>query len=240
MELNLLDYCVIGVFLIFILRGLYKGFISTTFSIGAFILSWLLALVFMPLGAKVVRSNAQLYDMMLYYTEGSEYIVNNVDVESARLNISTVSSEELNDIVHRADPPYPMDKEILSNIAKEAFAEQSISTLGDYFNQTMVCVFVNILSFFAFFFLFRLIFAFFIEGVDYSWRFPVLRSGDTLLGGALGILRGMLSVFLLFMLMPVLLTIVGQFKLITDMVQESFFAPFFYYSNFLLSMIPGV
>ena len=37
--MNLLDYCVLGIFVIFILRGLYKGFISTIFSIGAFILS---------------------------------------------------------------------------------------------------------------------------------------------------------------------------------------------------------
>ncbi len=238
--MNLLDYCVLGIFVIFILRGLYKGFISTIFSIGAFILSWLLALMFMPLGAKAIRNNEHIYDMMLYYTEGSEYIVNNVGVESAKLNISQLGTEELNDVVERADVPYPMDKEILSNIAKEAFADQNITTLGDYFNQTIVCVFVNILSFFGFFFLFRLVLAFFIEGVDYSWRFPMLRHGDTLLGGAVGILRGMLSLFLIFMLMPVLLTIVGQFDLITDMVESSFFAPFFYYSNFLLSMIPGV
>ncbi len=238
--MNLLDYCVLGIFVVFILRGIYKGFISTLFSIGAFILAWLLALVFMPLGSKTIRNNEHLYDMMLYYTEGSEYIANNVGVESARLNISQVGSQELSDIVTKANVPYPMDKEILSNVAKEAFAGQNISTLGDYFNQTMVCVFVNIISFFAFFFLFRLILAFFIEGVDYSWRFPMLRTGDALLGAGLGILRGMLSLFLLFMLMPVLLTIVGQFDLITNMIEESFFAPFFYYSNFLLSMIPGV
>lgn len=240
MDLNLLDYAVLGVFAVFVLRGVYKGFISTTLSIGAFILSWLLGLLFMGLGADMIRGSERLYDMMLYYTEGSEYIANNVGVEAARMHIAQVGSAELNEIVAASRVPYPMDKEILENIAKEAFSAQNISTLGDYFNQTMVCVFINILSFFAFFFLFRLLFAFLIEGVDYAWRFPVLRSGDFLLGGAMGILRGMLALFLLFMLMPVLLTVVGQFDLITDMVDSSFFAPFFYRSNFLLSMIPGV
>ena len=240
MELNLLDYCVLAVFIIFIFRGIYKGFLSTAFSIGAFLLSWLLALMFMGVGSRLIRGNETLYNMMLYYTEGSEYISNNVGVEAARLHINQVSSTDLSDIVIRAEVPYPMDKEILANVAKEAFVQDGISTLGDYFNQTMVCVFINIISFFVFFFLFRLLFAFLIEGVDYAWRFPLLRSGDVLLGAALGTLRGMLALFLLFMLMPVLLTIVGQFDLVTDLVDSSFFVPFFYHSNFLLSMIPGV
>lgn len=238
--MNLLDCCVIAVFAMYILRGLYKGFISTALGVGAFILSWLLALLFMGAGAKIVKNSAQLYDMMLYYTEGSEYISDNVGVESARLNIDQISSDDLDSIVERAGVPYPMDKEIRENIAKNAFADQKVTTLGDYFNLTIVSVFINILSFFAFFILFRFIFAFLIEGVDYAWRLPLLRSGDSLLGGALGIVRGMLSLFLLFMLMPVLLSVVGQFDLIVDMVENSFFAPFFYYSNFLLSLIPGV
>lgn len=238
--MNLLDCCVIAVFVVYILRGLYKGFISTALNVGAFILSWLLAFIFMGAGAKAVKNSAHLYDMMLYYTEGSEYITNNVGVESARLSIDQISSEELDDIVSRAGVPYPMDKEIRANVAKDAFAAQKITTLGDYFNQTIVSVFINILAFFLFFIVFRFIFAFLIEGVDYAWRLPLLRSGDALLGGALGIIRGMLALFLLFMLMPVLLSVVGQFDLIVDMVEESFFAPFFYYSNFLLSMIPGV
>ena len=238
--MNLLDYCVIAVLLVYILRGLYKGFIGMALGIGAFILTWLLALLFMGVGAKAIKNSAHLYDMMLYYTEGSEYIVNNVGVESAHMNIDQLSGEELDERVSNANVPYPMDKEIRANIAKEAFAKQNITTLGDYFNQTIVSVFINILSFFLFFFLFRLILIFLIEGVDYAWQLPMLRRGDILLGGALGIIRGMLTLFLLFMLMPVLLSVVGQFDLIVDMVENSFFAPFFYYSNFLLSMIPGV
>ncbi|MDO5112196.1 MAG: CvpA family protein [Clostridia bacterium] len=238
--MNLLDYAVLGVFVLFLLLGFYKGFLNTLFSICAFILCWLLSLLLMPLGANAVRGDARLYDMMLYYTEGSEYIANSAGMESVRLPISQLSADDLNAIVSQADVPYPMDKEIVENVAKEAFSDHGITTLGDYFNETMVRVFINILSFLAIFVLLRLICAFFINGVDYAWRFPMLRMGDALLGGALGVLRGVLALFLIFMLMPVLLTVVGQFDLVTDVVEGSFFAPFFYYSNFLLSMMPGV
>lgn len=238
--MNLLDYAVLGLFALFLLLGFYKGFLNTLLSICAFILCWLLALLLMPLGAKAIRSDERLYDMMLYYTEGSEYIANSVGVESARLPIAQLSADDLNAIVSQADVPYPMDKEILENVAKEAFLDHGITTLGDYFNETMVRVFINILCFLAIFLLLRLLCSFLINGVDYAWRLPMLRSGDALLGGALGVLRGVLSLFLLFMLMPVLLSAVGRFDLVTDMVESSFFTPFFYYSNFLLSMMPGV
>lgn len=46
-----------------------------------------------------------------------------------------------------ADLPYPVAKNIADNIAKEQFADSGIVTLGDYFNQTIVSLFINILVF---------------------------------------------------------------------------------------------
>lgn len=158
--------------------------------------------------------------MMLYYTEGSEYITN---AEYVRADISSISSQELSDIISNAHLPYPMAKEISENIATEAFADQGVTTLGDYFNQTIVCVFINILVFLAIFALVRLILAFVINGVDYAWSFPLLRSGDSLLGMGLGVLRGMFALFLLFMLLPIGLTILGQFELVQALVDHSIF-----------------
>jgi len=239
--LNILDTCILAVFLFFILTGAYKGFLHTALSLGAYLLSWLLGMLLMPMCANLVKGNARLFDMMLYYTEGSEYVANipNGGVEWARTNIASFTSQELAEILQAANTPYPMGKSILKNIANESFAQSGVTGLGDYFNQTIVCVFINILVFLLIFFLFRLIIAFFINGVDYSFQLPVLRSGDWLLGGALGVLRGVLALFLIFMLLPILLVVLGQFDFVSAIVEESFFAPFFYRSNFLLSLIPG-
>ena len=216
--MNLLDIAVLAVLVLFVLHGIYRGFLPTLLSIGAYILAWLVAIVLLPVGSNAIRSNEKLFNTMLYYTEGSEYVGN---VELSKTNINEISTDTLNDVFSNADLPYPVAKNIADNIAKEQFADSGIVTLGDYFNQTIV-------------------FAFIINGIDYAWTLPQLRMADRAIAGGLGLVRGILAVFLLFMLLPlVLIVLQGKFKFITDIVNSSITAKFFYKSNFLLGMMPG-
>lgn len=232
--MNLIDLFAIVMIALFVLNGYYKGFLSTLLSIGAYIVSIIFGFIFIKPGASFVMGHKRLFNMMLYYTEGSEFITN---PEYVRAEISTLSSTEINSIVDSARLPYPMGREITRNIAKEAFADQGITTLGDYFNQTIVCVFINILVFLAVFAIVRLILGLVINGADYADPFPVLRSHDGLLGSALGLVRGMLAMFLIFMLIPIVLTALGQFELIINMVDDSAMAGLFYRMNLLLSLV---
>lgn len=234
--MNLIDLAVLAVLALFALAGYYRGFLTTLLNLGAYVVSVLLAFLLMPLAANGIKSSESLYNMMLYYTEGSEYIAS---AEYVRVNISSVGASQLSDILSAGRLPYPMGKEIAENIAKEAFADQGITTLGDYFNQTIVCVFINILMFLLVFAIIRAVLAFVINGMDYAWTFPVLRSGDSLLGLGMGLLRGMFALFLIFMLLPIGLTVLGQFEQIHALVEDSVFSAFFYRSNFLLALMPG-
>ena len=235
--MNLIDIAVIGVLALFILHGIYKGFLPTLLSIGAYILAWLAAIVLLPVGSNSIRGSEKLFNTMLYYTEGSEYVN---DVELARKSIDEISTDTLNAVFAKADLPYPMAKNIADNIARDSFAENGITTLGDYFNQTIVIVFINILVFIAMFAIIRIILAFIINGVDYAWTLPKLRVADRAIAGGIGLIRGILAVFLLFMLLPIVLIVLqGKFAFLTDMVNDSMMAKFFYRTNFLLSMMPG-
>ncbi|MCE5236099.1 MAG: CvpA family protein [Clostridiaceae bacterium] len=235
--MNILDVAALLVFALFVLGGLYRGFLYSALSVGAYMLSWLLGLAFMPLASSAVKGSENLYGMMLYYAEGSEYVK---DAELARKAISSLSADQLKSIIDDAGLPYPMGKAITHNIAVEAFSRQNISTLGDYFNQTIVSVFINILVFLLIFLIVRGILAFIINGVDYARVLPQLRSGDALLGAGLGVVRGILALFVVFMLLPVALTVLGGFDAVTELVKGSLLSSFFYRSNFLLSMMPGV
>jgi len=234
--MNVLDYAIIAIFALFVMSGLYKGFIATALSIGAYIVACISGLLFRPLAAAAIVGHERLFAMMQYYTEGAEYIK---DVEFSRMNVDAISSADLSRIIADAELPYPVGKEIAANIAKESFAKQNLSTLGEYFNQTMVYVFVNILAFLVVFLLVRAILGFVIHGVDYSYQLPSLRRHDAVIGGGVGFVRGVLALFLIFMLVPIALTVL-PFDIVKAVVGNSFFAPFFYKSNFLLSLMPGV
>ncbi|OQB25437.1 MAG: Colicin V production protein [Firmicutes bacterium ADurb.Bin182] len=236
--MNLLDLAILAVFLLFVLAGLYRGFLYNAFCIGAYIISWILGMLLMPVAADYVKNDHDLMNMMLYYTEGSEAIN---DVELSRMNISLVSSDQLNEILGAAQPkvPFPMGERIRENIAKEAFSGEGITTLGEYFNQTIVLVAINIIVFIAIFMAVRLLLAFILNGVDYVFSLPVLRHSDALIAVNCGLIRGVLSLFLAFMTVPLILTVL-PFEFIHTLIEDSLFGPFFYHSNFLLSLIPGV
>lgn len=234
--MNLLDYVILAVFAIFILNGLHKGFLTTALSVGALLLACTFALIFRPVAANNIMENEELFSMMHYYTEGAEAIGN---VELARTDIEQLSSAEITEAIAAANLPYPVGKAISFNIARESFAENSLYTLGDYFNESMVHVFTNIVGFLIVFLIVRLILAFILHGIQYAYELPSLRLHDGKIGAAVGLVHAVLALFVLFMLVPLVLTVL-PFEPIRELVDTSFFAPFFYRSNFLLSLMPGV
>ena len=234
--MNFIDIGILLILAVTVLGGYYRGFVSTLLDIGATLISFLIARLCIPLLANLVKGNEKLYNMMLYYTEGSEYVAV-TDVELTRTPISGISADTLHKVIENAHMPRPMDACVKRNIATETFSSQGVTTLGDYFNQTIVCVVINIFALLLIFVVVRILFSFFIRGAEYGrGGFPVLARADGLIGAGLGLFNGVLLLFVAFLIFPILLTVLPKFF---DFLSESFFGNFFYRANPLLYMIPG-
>lgn len=237
--MNYVDIIVLSILALVILMGYYRGFLMSIFSIANLLVSCLLALLMLPLFSGVLKNNEQLMNMMLYYTEGSEQLA---DVEQARLNVAELSSEQLDEIISGAQLARPYDSLVKSNIAQEIFADEGITTVGDYFNRTIVCVGINILLFIVSFAILYVVINLVLRAIDYSRPFPMLKQFDNLLGAGVGLMRATLLVFVIFTIVPLMLVILpeGFSSTIQHYLDQSFFGTFFYESNFLLNLIPGV
>lgn len=234
--MNFIDIAILLILAITILGGLYRGFVSTVLNIGATVVALLFGRIFIPIVSGLVKGNADLFNMLLYYTEGSEYVAL-TDVELTRSPIASISTDQLHTVLENADMPIPMDRCVIKNIASEAFRNTGVTTLGDYFNQTIVCVVINILALMILFIVLRLLFGFLVRGFEYGrGGFPVLSRGDGIIGAGLGLIHGVLMLFVIFLIVPVLLTVLPK---IYEFLRESFFGEFFYQANFLLSIIPS-
>lgn len=234
--MNFIDIAILLVLAITILGGLYRGFVSTTLNFFATAASILFGRILIPIVSGLVKGSADLFQMLLYYTEGSEYVAI-TDVELTRAPISSISADQLHTVLQNAGMPLPMDRCVVKNIASEAFAKSGVTTLGDYFNQTIVCVVINILALLLLFVALRLLFGFLIRGVEFGrGGFPVLSRGDGIIGAGVGLLHGVLMLFVIFLIVPVMLTVLPK---LYEFLSESFFGEFFYKANFLLSIIPS-
>ncbi|MEZ4508966.1 MAG: hypothetical protein R2912_06710 [Eubacteriales bacterium] len=234
--MNFIDIAILLVLAITILGGLYRGFVSTVLNIGATIVSVLFGRILIPVVSGLVKSSEGLFQTLLYYTEGSEYVAI-TDIELTRAPISGISTDQLHVVLENADMPLPMDRCVIKNIAQEAFRDSGVTTLGDYFNQTIVCVVINILALLLLFTILRLVFGFLIRGAEFGRDgFKVLSHADGLIGAGLGLIHGVLLLFVIFLAVPVMLTVL---PMLYKFLSESFFGEFFYKANFLLAMIPS-
>ncbi len=231
--MNYIDLAIVVLLILSVLSGFHRGFLVSILSIASFFVSWLAAYLFMPAVSGAIMGQDDVVSQMLYYTEGAEKLGS---VDLARMPVDMV--DNVTSIVSGADLPYPIDTLVHANISGETFLDEGLTTVGEYFNQTIVNVAVNVISFFAVFLLVMLVLSFVIRGVDFVTRLPVLHQFDRLLGAGFGLIRGILIIFLVFMLVPLVLTIL-PFPDIQNYIEDSAFGNFFYNSNFLLGLIPG-
>lgn len=233
---NIVDIFILLILAVTILGGWYKGFLSTLFSLIATVLAWGIAMLFVSPVSSVVKSNDSLYQMLLYYTEGSEYVAK-TDVELTRVSVSSVSPDTLEIILDNADMPLPMADSVSHNIAVETFAEEGYTTLGDYFNLTIVSVVIHIAVILALFLIARLALGFVLGIIEHGrGGFPTLVYADSPIGAGVGLLHGITLISLLFMLLPIALTVLPR---LYEFVEESFFGEFFYRANIFIRLIPA-
>lgn len=235
--MRIVDIVCVFVLALCILGGCYRGFFSAMLSFFLSIASILLARVCMPLIADAVKGSRELYSMLLYYTEGSEYVAK-TSVELTRTSIHAVNALQLRSIIDHADMPLPMGKRVLYNVAAEVFKDTGYTALGDYFNLTIVAVVINIASILILFAVIRLLLGGIVRAYEYGrGGFPLLSQFDTIVGAGIGFLEGVILLFVLFLALPPILTVLPKFAVY---VNRSFFGEFFYRANILYGLIPGV
>jgi len=108
-------------------------------------------------------------------------------------------------------------------------------TIAQLLSQTIVNVSISIISFLICFFVCYIAATFVIHLVQYVFELPVLRHLDALIGGVFGFVRGVLLLFILFALVPIVLA-VAPVPMIEEMVASSRMAPMFD-SQLILSIL---
>ncbi|MDD3400487.1 MAG: CvpA family protein [Eubacteriales bacterium] len=232
----MVDLVILLILAIAVLAGYYRGVVYSAISLGLTILSFFLALLCIPLLTGSFKNRDTIYPMMLYYFEGYEYI-SNTSVEMVHYPVTQVTDDELELIVSNADMPIPLDSAVKHNVKSEQYQGLGIYTLGDYFNQTVVDVVINILSLLILFLIIRLLLGFGLHITDYAvGGLPVLQRFDVPISLGIGFLQGVVLVFIIFMLVPVMLSVVPQ---MSEYIQNSILGRFFYHANLFLRMIPS-
>lgn len=226
--MNIIDILILIVLGISVIFGMYRGFISGVLSVAALIGASVLAFMFSGDLSAWLKGNETLVETLMYYTDAGSRVSN---LDLSLLSVAQINEGALAQILGSANLPAAFESAFISAMA----SANSGMTIAQLLSQTIVNVSISIISFLICFFVCYIAATFVIHLVQYVFELPVLRHLDALVGGIFGFVRGVLLLFILFALVPIVLAI-APVPMIEELVSASRMAPMFD-SQLILSIL---
>jgi uncharacterized membrane protein required for colicin V production len=233
--MNMIDYGIIILIALCVLFGCYRGFIQSVLNLGGSLLSFAGAFWLFPKLADAVSANTEIVRLISSYTDSGS-LLGDLDLSSKA--VSALSASNVEAIVSKAGLPEPISKVLQANLAGHVFAPLGnlATTVGDYVNQTILSVSINVLCFIACFLVCFIITTILVNLLRAVFHYPVLKQLDWLAGGTFGFVIGCVLCFIVFTAMPILQSVIpiDQFQ---DLVNHSALAKIFENGNLVISIM---
>lgn len=231
--MNIVDLVIIGIMGLSVLVGLYRGFISSVASMGGCLLSLGLSFWLSPMAARAIQNDPNILRTLLSYTDAATRLG---DRSLAASSVNGLTQDAISGIVSRVGLPAPLSTLLQNNLQNKVFG--AAENVGSYVSQTIVGAILNVICFVVCFILLMLVLHLVINFLKVVFKFPVLKQLNSLAGGVLGLLRGVLLCFVAFALLPLVQTML-PLKQVNELVQASALAPFFSNGNLILAVMRG-
>ena len=230
--MNIVDLLIIAVIAVTVISGMYRGFLSSLLITGSMVLSWIVAYAAYPALASQILSNAGIMQTLTYYTDAASRLGTGV----ARTPITQAAGGVIDSAVSGIQLPDALGALFKQNVASQAFSAINLGTVGDYLSQTLITAMLSVVCFLVLFIACFVLLDILMNLLDKVFKFPSLRHFDALAGGVLGAVRGFILVYLVFSLVPMLVTMLPV-QAITDYIAASRLGSYFYGNNFIAALI---
>ena len=218
-----------------VLFGLYRGFIQSVLNLAGGLAAFAGSFWLFPKLADVLSSNTEITRLISTYTDSGTLLG---DLDLSSLSVSALSQDSIASIVERANLPSPVDTLLEHNLAQQVFSPLGnlATNVGDYVNQTILSVSINVLCFLLCFVICFVVMTILVNVLRAVFRFPVLKHLDWLAGGVFGLLIGVLLCFVIFTVLPLMESVVPlpEFR---ELVDQSALAQVFENGNLIISIM---
>ena len=231
--MNVVDIVIIAILGLSVLVGLYRGFISSVASVGGCLLSLGLSFWLSPKLAAAIQNNPEILKTLVSYTDAATKIG---DQTLANTSVASLSQNMITEILNKVSLPPPLNTLLQNNLEKQVFG--AAADVGSYVSQTIVGAILNVICFVLCFVVLLVVLHLILNFLKVVFRFPVLKQLNSIVGGALGLVRGALLCFVAFALLPLIQTMVPVTG-INELVSQSALAPLFNSGNLILAIMNG-
>ena len=219
--MNIVDIIILVIFVYCLLVGMYRGTIASGLSLIGFAGAWFGAQSVYQTVATLVLSNTTLMAVLNQYLEPETFFKESAVAASTVREVIAGGESAISAAVASVGDSFAFMADAFSaNVRNQAFANLGISTMSDYFNQTLWVAVFNVAAFIAAFAVLYIVITLIVSMLDHVISFPVLRGFDWLVGGIFGLLRATVVVVLVLNILPALTSIIDP-KLTSDLLSQS-------------------
>lgn len=217
--MNIVDIIIMAILAFCLVSGMHKGFITSTLALVGFFGAWIGAYASYGYLVQAVQQNEGLINFLSSLVGAADLF----DTASlADLEVALASTADIDQAVSEIGIPLISDF-FRSNVVGQVFANDGLVKMSEYLTQTLM---VSMLNIFSFVLMFAVIYAavlLLVNLLNNVFRFPMIKHMDWLLGGAFGLLRGLIVVMLIFAVIPTISSALESMdvSLLSEMVNES-------------------
>ncbi len=233
--MNGVDIAILAIVGISVIYGIYHGFLQTVLSVGCFLLSVWVAFMFGPTLASLIRSNSGITTTLSTYTDAVARVG---DVDLAQTNASLLDTSGIRRVLDAAGLPDVLAEALENNLLGRSLAGEGAVTVNDYVKSTLVNAAVSVGSYVAVFLVCSLVLGLVCSLIKHVFKFPPLRFADGVAGAFFGFFRGVIIVYVLFLMVPIAATVIPK-DAVAAYVSESRLAPLFQSGGFFERVISG-
>ena len=221
----LLDVIVIGTLVLFMYLGYRRGLIRTVFSLASFALAIFLSIYLYPIVAEWLRATP-------VYTALKDYIIRTMGLDEVVYNHATGLIETL-------PLPEVLRNALMLNNTPDMFELLNVQTIEEYVAGFFAGMAINIIAMVLVFIIVRLILGFLASFLDIVGRLPVIRHFNRGGGLIVGILQGVIVIWIGLALMNLFFLDPTTPELVR-LLEESLIAGWVYEHNPIMGILANI
>ena len=208
--MNLLDIVILAILAFYLISGMYRGSITSFLGTAGFIAAWFGAIRFYPQVAHMALSNQTLMAVLNQYLEPESFFTSHQIATTSVAEVISGGETAIQSAIAAVSKQLSViSRAFEANVRSQVFQNLGITTLADYLDQTIWQAIFNVAAFLLCFIALYVLTMLIVNLLDHVISFPLIRGFDWLVGGLLGLVRGVVVCILVLYLLPAVAQIVS-------------------------------
>ncbi len=225
--LNILDFAVLIVLLLFAYLGYRKGLILTLFKLVSMLLSLMLTYYLQPYAGAFLKHNTKLPAILAQHIAPFINLESLIGEQTKTFQVETINQLQI---------PSFLKTSLLENNNSEIYKMFNISGLQDYFVKFLADMIINVIAVFVVFILVFMIMRLLTNALNIVSKLPVIRTFNRFGGILAGLVQATLIIWVCFLVTSFFVTS-PKGAMFLQLMHQSVIAKYFYDTNVLFKMI---